>query len=266
MTNPTLIAQGTPWGGFTLDSIVEAILNMRGLTNDSSKRYTLATTAEDADVKRVVYEAIGELQDKFPSAWSVQFYTATWTAGDHSIALPSNLSAPLAVTYNGFPLAPISRDDYYRLLRSDEEGGGLVGEGSGRPNWYRLMGYSDEDAGSGAGDVDYRLVMRLFPTPDDTEQLVVEYLALAAAIANDEDALPMTHTMQRWVKSRAAEILASERGDGNLLRNVERERQKVEDTLHAWFTASKVHASRVTTRRPNVRRTRARWRRSNRGS
>lgn len=265
MTNPTLIAQDTPWAGFTLDSIVEALLAMRGLTNDSTTGRTVAITAEDTDAKRYIRGAINDLNDNFPSAYSTRFYTlASWTADDHSIALPSNVSAVLSVTYDGYPLAPISRDDYYRLLRTDEEGGGLEGEGTGRPSRYRIMGFSDEDAGMGAGDVDYRLVLRLFPTPTDDKELVVEYVALAPAFANDEDALPMTHTMQRWVLYRAAETWAGERGDVALLQTAERERQKVEQTLYSWFTTSRVHSSRATTRRPNVTRTRDRFRRTKR--
>lgn len=254
MTNPTLIAQETPWTGFTLDSIVEALLAMRGLTNDATTGRTVAITSEDLEAKRFIREAIDDLHAKFPSVYSIQNYTVTWTAGDHSIVLPQNFASLLAVTFNGLSMAPLSRDDYYRILRSDEEGGGVYTEDQGTPRWYRLVGIADNDAGVSAGDTDYRVVLRLYPTPTEAKSLVVEYVTQAVAVANDEDTLPLTNTMQRWVLRRAAELWAGDRNDSALLQTAERERAKVEESLYSWFDGMRDRPSRLTIRYPHVRR------------
>lgn len=260
MTNPTLLAQETPWPGYTLDSIVEAMLGFRGLTNDSTTGRTVATAAEDADCKRLIKSAIDDLHAQFPSSWNIRSYTVTWVSGDHSIALPADCSSLLAVTYAGLSLRPIGRDDYYRLLRSDAEGGGVGTAETGKPAYYRVTGVTDADAGTDPGDTDYRLVLRIYPTPDDAEELVVEYVASAYEFANDEDTIPLTKACQRWVLQRAVEMWGTEAGDPALIQRAFLERQKVEQTLFTWFDSLRDRPSRVRTRPPHVYR-RDRWRR-----
>lgn len=256
MTNPTLLAQDTPWGGYTLDSIVESLLGMRGLTNDASTGRTVAIAAEDADCKRLIKSALDDLHAKYPSVYAIRSYTTAWTQGDHSIALPANAESLLAVTYGGLSLRPLSRDDYFRLLRSDEEGGGLAAGLTGTPAYYRVTGVADVDAGTDEGDQDYRLVVRIYPTPETADQFIAEYVATAHGFENDGDMVPLGKPFQRWCLHRAAEIWGAERGDDGLTARNERERLKVEDGLFTWLDGMRDRPSRATTRYPHVTRSR----------
>lgn len=258
MANPTLIAQDNPWAGFTLDSIVEALLGMRGLTNDTTTGRTPASTADDADARRFVRSAMDDFHAKFPSLWSTQFYTATWTANDHSINLPANCQSVIAVTFDGYPLDPWSRDDRYRAERPAALGGGFESVPSTRPGAWRVMGYADADSGTAAGQQDYRQVLRLFGTPTTAGTLIVEYVALGALVDNATDKLPIGRPIQRWVLYRSGEMWGSERGDDALLQKSLGERAKAEDTLHSWFDGMRDRPTRATTAYPRVIRTRRR--------
>lgn len=258
MSNPTLIAQDTPATGFTLTSIKEAVLAMRGLTLDATTGRTVASTAEQAEAERVVYEAIDDLAAAFPGVFHTQFYETTWTAGDHSINLPANCQSVLAVTFDGYPLDPWSRDDRYRAERPSNQGGGFESVPSTRPGAWRIMGYADADPASTEGAQDYRQVLRLFGTPQTAGALSVEYVAIAGAIANGGDRMKLARPLQRWVKSRAAEILAEEKNDRALLEAASAGKSQVEETLHSWFDGMRDRPSRATTAYPRVTRTRRR--------
>lgn len=248
MTNPTLVGQDTPWGGFTLDAIVEALLAMRGLTNDAATLRTVASVTEDADCKRFIRSAIDDLNTRFPSVWSIRNYTVAWVAGDHSLNLPANCGSVLAVTFNGLSLRPLSRDDYYRIKRGDDEGGGVSLGSTGIPGYYRIVGFSN------TADADPRLVLQLYPTPSAADELIVEYVSVGPEIATDTFDIPLGLPFQRWTLCRAAEIWGSERGDDPLVQRQERERLKVEETLHSWFDAMREKPTRATTRYPHVTR------------
>lgn len=260
MTNPTLIAQETAWTGWTEDEIVEAVLKPKGLTNDASTGRTVATASESSEAKRYVREAADELHAMLSNVFAFRWYETTWTAGDHSIALPADVGSVLQVSYAGFNLRPITRDDLARLQRSDEEGGGIDGEATGQVGYYRVAGFSDEDAGATAGDRDWRLVLRIYPAGDAAETLKVNYIALAPALTVGADPLPWLPTMQRWIRLRAGEIWAADQGDVAQGSAQERERAKVEVTLHSWLEAMREMPSRARTRLPHVTRSR-RWRR-----
>lgn len=254
MTNPTLIAQDTPWDGFTLDSIVEALLKPFGLTNDATTGRTLASTAEDADARRYIKQAIDDLHARFPNTWSTRLYTTTWTAGDHSILLPANCEGIFAVTLGGRPLDPLSRDDYLRILKTDAQGGGVDLGTAARPAGYRVTGFADNDPLTTSGATDYRLVLRIYPTPSAADTLVVEYAACAPQFANAGDDVPLARPLQRWVLYRALEMWSSDVNNGASLASAERERAKVEETLHSWFDSYQDRPSRATTRYPRVTR------------
>lgn len=252
MTNPTLIAQDTPSTSFTLDSAVEALLGMRGLTNDTTTGRTPASTQEDTEARRYVRAAIDDLHAQFPSAWSVRLYTTTWTANDHSIALPANVQSIMGVTFGGVPLDSLSDDDYERILKTDAQGGGVDLGTAARPAGYRITGFSDEDPLTTSGAQDYRLVLRIYPTPSAASTLIVEYVATAPQFTNAGDYIPLARPLQRWILYRAAEMMAAEKGDTPLLEKSERERAKVEETLYSWFDAVRDRPSRATTRFPRV--------------
>lgn len=254
MANPTLLAQDTPWGGFTVDAIVETLLNMRGLTNDATTGRTPASTADDADARRCIKLAIDDLFDRFPSTWSVREFTTAWTAGDHSIALPAGFKGVLYVTLGGRPLDPLSRDDYLRILKTDAQGGGVTVGTPARPLGYRIVGVTDADTDTDPGDRDWRAVLRIYPTPDSADELVVGYCAEAPSLSVGADPLPIGRSLQRWSLYRAAEIWSAERGDTALLASAERERAKSEETLHSWFDSMRDRPSRATTRYPRVTR------------
>lgn len=269
MTNPTLIGQDSAWRGFTFDRIVERVLQARGLTNDTATfpTYTEANAAELLLAQECVRQSFDLLNTDFPSVWSKRSYTVTWTSGDHSIALPANVMAIVGVTMGGYPIAPISRDDYYRLLKADSEGGG-VGTGD-RPLYYRVVGYSDEDAGSAEGDRDWRLVLRFYPTPANsyaTAELVVDYIALAGdyeSVDSSEGADPVAlyPWMQGWVLQRAKELMAADTGDSNMQKVAREERLMHETSINTWIESATrdTSAQRMNWRYP-VKRRRRRYR------
>jgi hypothetical protein len=244
IANPTLIAQSTPWRGFTFDELEERLLASRGLTNDSTTGRTVATTGEVTAAKSALRRAFDLLNARYPSLWSSRFYEFTWTSGDHSIALPANVMAILNVTWKGVSLRPMTRDDYYRVLRSDEEGGDLGAAGD--PNYFRVVGYSDE------GTADWRIVMRLHPEPNTASAVVVEYLALAEDYSTETEALTLLPFMQGWCLERAKELWSAENGDSAIQRVAEAERIKHESDIDRWIEGTRPPASRMSWRYPNV--------------
>lgn len=251
MTNPTLIAQDTPWRGFTFDEIEERLLASRGLTNDSSSGRTVATAAEVTACKAHLRRAFDLLYVEFPNLWTVRNYATTWTSGDHSIALPANTMAVLAVTFDGYNLRHMSRDDYYRSLRSVDEGGDVAA--AGRPVYYRISGHADV----GSGSKDWRIVMRLHPIPSTSyagKALNVEYLAHAPAFGTETDPVNLYSFLQGWVLERAKELWSAENGDMAILQTAEKERAKHERGIASWIEGSRQMPGRLTTRYPNVSR------------
>jgi hypothetical protein len=254
--DPTLIAQGTAWGGFTRTSMKEAVLKTRGMTLDSATGRTVASATESTEMDAYLYRAIDDLFAKFPGLFNRRVYTVTWTASDSMAVLPANCVAVLAVTYGGLPVDALSREDYYRLRRTDEQGGGLDLSAQGGALYYDLPGFADNDAATTEGAQDYRMVIRLHPTPTEAKSLVVEYLCSAETVANAGDYVPLARPLQRWVIARACEMWSEDAGDGVLLSNQERERGKVEDTLYPLIDGLRPGARRATTRYPSVTRSR----------
>lgn len=262
MTNPTLISQDSAWRGFTFDGIVERLLASRGLTNDSTTGRTLATAAELEAAQIHMRRAFDFCALEFPSLWNIRTYSASWTDGDHSIALPANMMIPLAVTFGGYSLKPMSRTDYYRLLRDDDSGGNIAADG--RPTYYRITGYADADAGDDEGDRDWRLVCRVLPTPSSAfsdETFAVEYLALAGdyeSVDSNEggDPIALFPFLQSWVLERAKELWSSENGDSSIQGVAEKERAKAERSIDQFIEGTRQKTQRFTTRFPNVRRRR----------
>src|SRR5262245_4986281 len=120
MTNPTLVAQAAAWQGFTLDSAVEKLLSMRGLTLNTATGRTLATATEETEAQEAIYSAIDDLFTKFPGVFNRQWLTQAWVSGDHSISLPDGVHAILQVKFGGVQMRPLSRDDLARIERSDD--------------------------------------------------------------------------------------------------------------------------------------------------
>lgn len=269
MTNPTLITQDNAWRGFTFDQLVEQMLQRRGVTNSVATYPTLpeASAAELAGAQLAARRAFDLLNVEFPSLYAIRTYTVTWTAGDHSIALPKNVMAIKAVTYRGLSMTPLSDDDYYRVLRSDEEGGGIAADGE--PSRYRVVGFSDEDAGSSEGNRDWRLVLRLYPTPGtgySSGSLVVEYVALANDFESVDaseggDPIALWPHLQGWCLERATELWLTACRDSNGAKGAETERLKHERTIHSWIErATREPTQRMKWRFPHPSRRARRYR------
>lgn len=255
MANPTLIAQDEAWRGFTLDELAERLLASRGMTLDADTGRTLATTTEEAEAKNYLKMAADFCALEFPSLWNTRHYTVAWTDGDHSIALPANVMVPLAVTFDGRSLKPLSRDDYYRLLRNDDEGGDV--SDAGRPAYYRVTGYSDE----GAASRDWRVVLRVHPQPSSTyagKTLAVEYLALAGDYAAGEadDLMALYPYMQAWILQHSKELYAAENGDSAIQGVAEKARVAAGDRIHNFLQGTRQNVKRFTFRYPTVTRRR----------
>lgn len=245
MANPTLIKQSSAWRGFTFDELEERLLASRGLTNDSSTGRTVATAGEVTAAKAHLHRAFDLLNARYPSLWSVRRYTFDWTNGDHSIALPANVMAILGVTWKGVSLRPLqNREDYYRVLRTDEAGGDVGA--SGDPAYFRVTGYSDE------GTADWRLVLRLHPEPNSSQEVVVEYLALSEDYSSEDEALTLYPFMQGWCLERSKELWAAENGDSAIQRVAEAERLKHEADIDRWIEGVRPAGSRMSWRYPRV--------------
>lgn len=255
MTNPTLITQDTPWRGMTFDQLEERVMAAFGLTNDTTTGRTPATAGEVVAAGTHIKRAFDLLAAEFPSLWNMRTYEVAWTSGDHTIALPSNVMAILSVTLGGNKLRPISRDDYQRLLRTDEAGGDLGA--SSKPLYYRIAGHAD----GGAAGEDWRLALRLHPQPGsgyDTLTLAVDYQALAHGYADETDVIALYPFMQGWVLERAKELWAAEMGNSALMGTAREERREHAASIAAWVergTRETSHA-RMTWRYPNVTRRR----------
>jgi len=262
MTNPTIITQDSAYRGFTFDGLVERLLASRGLTLDSTTGRTEATAGEIEAAQIHLRRAFDFCALEFPSLWNIRTYTATWTSGDHSIALPANMMVPLAVTYDGYSLKPLNRTDYYRLLRDDDSGGNVGA--SGRPAYYRTTGYSDQDTGETEGDRDWRIVMQIHPTPGsglDTKTFTVEYLALAGDYESVDateggDPVALYPFLQSWVLERSKELWSAENGDSSTQSVAEKERAKAERSIDDFIQGTRQRPSRFTPRYPNVTRRR----------
>ena len=250
MTNPTLLGQDTGWAGWTFEELMERILAGRGLTMDPTTGRTPATAAEETAARDALYRAINLLPARFPSLWDIRTWTTAWVSGDHSVALPQNTMAVLAVTFDGLSMSPMSRDDYYRLLRPDDEGGD-TGDAS-RPTRYRVVGASDQ----GVGSVEWRVVMRLHPEPATDyagKQLVVQYVSLGVDVQTSEtDPMPLFPFLQGWCLERGRELWAVEAGDGSMAQVAEAERMKHERDINSWIdSGTRQGSSRMRWRYPN---------------
>ena len=163
--------------------------------------------------------------------------------------------AILGVTWKGLSLRPMTREDFYRALRSDEEGGDVGATDD--PKYFRITGFSDEDAGVGAGDRDWRIAMRLHPVPASAEETIVEYLALSSDFTSTEgDPIFLFPFMQGWALERARELWSAENGDSAIQKVAEGERLKHETDIDRWLEGTVAKASRFTWRYPNVTRRR----------
>lgn len=248
MTNPTLISQDSPYSGFTVATVVEALLTSRGLTNDATTGRMPASTDENAHAHRDVRRALDELDQKFPSVWAFRTVSATWVANDHSYSLPANCGQVLEVRLNGLPLRPMSRDDLAKQRRSTDEGGGILTEG-GTPTQYRIMGYAD--ASAGADLTDLRQVLRIWPTPTSALSLDVDYVSMGSDLATEAEKLPVWPTLQTWVLERAKVFWCSDVGDDAAIKSALTQMAMVESLVGSWLDGTHEAPQRVTWRFPN---------------
>lgn len=246
MTNPTLIGQDTPYAGFTVAAVVEALLTSRGMTNDSTTGRMVASTDENAHAHRDVRRALDELHQTFPNTFAFRTYSTTWVANDHSILLPANCGQPLEVRLNGLPLLPMSRDDLAKQRRATDEGGGIITEGAS-PTQYRISGYAD----GGAALTDLRTVLRIYPTPTTADSLDVDYVSIGGDLASETENLPVWPTLQTWILERAKVFWCADAGDDSGIRTATLEMKRVEATISNWLDGTHEAPQKVSWRYPN---------------
>lgn len=205
MANPTLVGAVTPYAGFTVAQIVERLLSTFGLTEDSSTGRTVATTEESAQARVFVRRAVSMLNGKFPSIWSIRETTGTWTAGDHSLAMPSDCRSILYVVFDGLPLVAMTRDDELRNMQANAADGTAQSPKTGDGNvlLYRTTGVTSANL----------IVVRLYDTPAEAKTYSIVYNTLAPALTTDASAMPMMTQFQEWVLAKARELWASELND-----------------------------------------------------
>jgi hypothetical protein len=248
--NPTLVGQDAPYVGFTVTAAQEELLKTRGLTLDATTGRSLASADEQAAALRYLRMGLDEFHTSFPNVFAFRTFAATWVSGDHSVDLPANAGQPLAVRYNGVDLRPLSRDDLERMRRPTDQGGGILGEESGKPLHYIVTGFSN----AGTSPADWRLVVRLFPTPQGAfaaQDLEVDYVALGGALTVVADPLPIWPALQTWVVRRAQEMWCGSCGDTASMSVAQTERAKSESLVNDWVTGSREQPRRVRWRQPN---------------
>lgn len=243
MSNPTLVTQRTPHTGWTFTEMQEELLRSYGLTLDSTTGRMVASTDETNAAKRYIKDALDALQESMPHLFSIVTYTlSAWTAGDHSVALPSDVGQVLAVRYNGLPCRPMTREDIERLRASDDAGGGLVIDVTGETGlYYRVTGFTSTNL----------MVLRLYPTPTDAKALTVDYVALAPALSTGGDTLPIWPVLQRWLGYRAKEFWCASWGDTTGQQAAERERSKAFAEIETRLEGSREVATRIRCALPN---------------
>lgn len=249
MANPTLVTNVPPWAGFTRTTILEALLKSRGLTLDTSTGRMVAITTEQEEALNYLRRAFGELNVTWPNTFQERTVSVTWTADDSQRALADDVGTVLAVRLGGVELRAISREDYARLRRSDEEGGGVGAEGE-TPAFYRIVGTTEANL----------LVIEIMPTPSTADTLEVDYMSLAPSLP---DAAPtavirLWPHLAEWLLHRSKEIWGGETGDSSLVQAAFQDRTKVEKVIDNWLEGTKQYPSRVRWQYPNQAARRAR--------
>lgn len=236
MTNPTLLTQDTAWSGWTGTEFLDEILRPFGLTNDSSTTRVVASTDEQALARDALRLSTTYLFTQYANVWARRIYTLTWTANDHSIMLPANVKYVERVFFDGIPVDPITLEDYTRFVKSDALGGGFKSTYASSQSslYYMVTGIADAGAiaNGGAGtSFDYRMALRLMPTPTEAKTLVIHYICKSPDYASSDDskAIELDTLFHDWIVNRAAEILAAKLGAARaILELVQNERGKVE--------------------------------------
>lgn len=233
MTNPTVISNVTPYGGFTVESIVERLLASRGMTLDSATGRTVATTTEQTEAFNRLRRAMVMLSARFPGVWTIQEWSAAWVAGDSRVNIPLNALNVLYVYFNGIPLTPLNRHHIQGITRGDDSGGGY--KITGTPLYYQVVGISN------SGDADdpvYRQVLEIIPAPpsDSTETVRVGYRikspALPSSTAEEKDnPLPVHEALQEWLLRRSMELWGADDGDQTTTTLAREERMVIEMDL-----------------------------------
>lgn len=245
MTNPTLIGQETAWKGWTETELREAILRARGLTLDSTTGRPVASTDEQTAADKALQRAFDEACTRFPSVYSRRSYSVAWVANDHSIALPQNVGSVTSVTYGNRPIYPNTREDHQRLLRPDDDGGGLIVD-AGDPLYYRITGFAD-----GGSGLIWQQVLRLYPTPTDAQTLGVEYVALSPDLANPAYVVQLFPFLQGWLRDRAVEFICGDSNDMAGQKTAYTQREICERSIDKWLEGTREYPEKIRYRRPN---------------
>lgn len=242
MANPTLVTNVPPWAGFTRTTIHEALLKSRGMTLDSTTGRMVAIASEQSESLDYLRRAFGELNITWPNTFQERTQSATWTADDSQKALADDVGTVLSVRLGGVELRALSRDDYLRLRRSDDQGGGVGADGED-PAFYRIVGTTAANL----------LVLEIMPTPSAADTLEVDYISLPPSLpdASPTAVIRLWPHLAEWLLHRAKEIWAAETGDTSLSTASYQERMKVEKVIDNWLEGTKQYPLRVRWKYPN---------------
>lgn len=206
MANPTLATQVAPYLGWTVAQAVEALLLTRGMTEDATTGRTVATASESAAARSRLRRAVAALHQEFPGYFATRIYTVTWTAGEHSILLPSDVANPLHVKIGGVPLRHLDDEAWLRDTPSDDEGRTESNQvrTATTPRYYRI---------SGVDSTTFYPVLRIYEAPSEADTLEVKYVSKAPALTTDASTLPYSTEFQEWILYKARLIWASDEND-----------------------------------------------------
>lgn len=255
MTNPTLIGNVTPYGGFTVESIVERLLASRGMTLNSATGRTVATTTEQTEAFDRLRRAMVMLSARFPGVWTIQEYSATWTSGDTRLAVPANCLNVLYVYYNGIPLKPLNRHHMQAIEASDQSGQDY--RISGDTAYYHVVGITNTGT---TDDPVYAQVIELIPapaSPNATRTVRIGYRikspALPSSTAEEKDnPLPIHEALQEWLLRRMMEMWGADEADQTTVQVAREERQVVELDLEELIEGTSEYPKVATPEYPTL--------------
>lgn len=221
MAAPTIRgAEGSPYTGYVVSTLLEHALNERGLTADAaSTEFVQASTAQKAKTRIFLRDGLAYLYSCRELWWPMREANATAEAQANGkfgmLALPAGCGRVEAVTIENRQLIALTLDEYLANLRPTDEGGELYLTGDAdEPSYYRMV------VAAGAASAAPVMALQILPEQDAAFTATVYFRASGQAFAADTDTVLLPLAIQpllslyvayRWalddVNHRAAEAI-----------------------------------------------------------
>lgn len=208
MAAPVVAGSATAYAGYTLGSIVESVLNARGMTADAAVLdFTPASANTILRVKRMVRDGLAYLYAQRERWYPLRMHDVTAQAqvdGYYSrIAVPSDAAVVDGVAIAGEPLDIVDVDTYFRNLRPTAEGGGMYltdSTGAASHALFRI---------GSAGE----RVLEILPRQTAVFTATVFFRSSGAALTDDADVIVLPLPMQPLLVMYVTYFLTFQDGD-----------------------------------------------------